>query len=129
MGYTHYWDHPEINENDWYKLLNVCTDLLPSVYPLIRWESDSDLKAETSQKCIRFNGIGDDGYETFVLTKKSCTFAFCKTAHKPYDFIVVAVLTAAKECIKGFNWWSDGDPVDLEAGINLYLSTKELGVN
>ena len=51
---------------------------------------------------VRFNGVGDNGHETFYLsrvqfprynrTDKSKYFNFCKTARKPYDKYVVKVL-------------------------------------
>ena len=55
---------------------------------------------------IWFNGKGDDGHETFVIKRedkpqewredKETVFGFCKTAQKPYDIYVTAVLLLAK---------------------------------
>lgn len=57
---------------------------------------------------IRFNGIGEDGHETFYLPKiytrkmpsllshTDLLFQFCKTANKPYDLAVCCCLIIAK---------------------------------
>ena len=43
---------------------------------------------------IRFNGVGDDGHETFLIYRDGHEggFSFCKTAQKPYDEVVCACL-------------------------------------
>jgi hypothetical protein len=46
---------------------------------------------------VRFNGVGIDGDETFMvsadeLVKEQKAFAFCKTARKPYDYAVKVML-------------------------------------
>jgi len=63
-------------------------------------------QAEVSDYQIRFNGVGNDGHETFILKKSSIgselpllesdQFNFCKTARKPYDLAVGLVLLVAK---------------------------------
>ena len=52
---------------------------------------------------VCFNGIGGNGHEPFCFTrepdslhgKEGFGFTFCKTAQKPYDEVVCAVLLAA----------------------------------
>jgi len=46
---------------------------------------------------VWINGTGEDGYEDFVLTQQKTDFQCCKTARKPYDDVVTAVLLAAKK--------------------------------
>jgi hypothetical protein len=64
-------------------------------------------QAEVSDYQIRFNGVGNDGHETFILKKSGWEFKdvdrpnhlqfnFCKTARKPYDLAVGLVLLVAK---------------------------------
>jgi len=90
---------------------------------------------------IRFNGVEDDGHETFILTRTKRAkydyesqeeydvdgaFDFCKTARKPYDVLVTSSLLAAMRIANGA--WvvgSDGDEYDWEKGIALV--TKVLG--
>jgi len=68
---------------------------------------------------IRFNGKGNEGHETFIITKKKPepkpwengeSFDFCKTARKPYDLAVCLSLLVcsshAPDCIR---IGSDGD--------------------
>jgi hypothetical protein len=50
-----------------------------------------------------FNGIGDDGHETFgfplaPFTEADPAFQFVKTAAKPYDEVAAACLIAARDC-------------------------------
>ena len=68
-------------------------------------------------------GIGEAGYETFVLYPYEEDLGCCKTGRRPYDEIVVAVLNrAAERCPEKFFWHSDGDWEDHEAGLTLQYS-------
>jgi hypothetical protein len=70
---------------------------------------------------IRFNGWGDNGHETFLITREMSdysirdpesgeSFDFCKTARKPYDVAVCLVLLSiARHAPKSFSISSDGD--------------------
>jgi len=59
---------------------------------LLCYEYDLQSKPpEVTNERIRFNGKGDDGYETFLFTLGS-DFGFCKTAMKPYDIAVCECL-------------------------------------
>ena len=98
---------------------------------------------------INFNGIGPDGknfgnysYETFWMSvdpmgihqgdgnyseyirenyeKDGCYSDFCKTAHRPYDQVVCAVLLRANELIPEFSVGSDGNWSQWRAGRDLY---------
>jgi len=65
----------------------------------LAFEDNIPEQPEVSDSQIRFNGVGNDGYETFILKKNAYTkdqFNFCKTAHKPYDLAVGLVLLIAK---------------------------------
>lgn len=74
-----------------------------------------DLFIEQGQS-ICFNGATKLGldHETFYLTQKcNKNFEFCKTARKPYDFLVVAVLILADYyCPNCYNISSDGSKDD-----------------
>jgi|TARA_E500000318_G_scaffold93118_1_gene92073 hypothetical protein len=105
MGYTHYWrQQRDFTETEWQELTRL-TKLILADFLKLQLYSELNINKEE----IRFNGKGDDGHETFLITKKKRAkadyeeqhaydkkgaFNFCKTAHKPYDKYVVAVLCA-----------------------------------
>lgn len=122
MGYTHYWTHNEpFTDEEWNaikadaaKVLEVCT------VPLWHEYDEPDTKPTIDDEAIFFNGTGDDGHETFVLEKNGNGFNFCKTAAKPYDRVVVAMLILAhKHAPDAMNISSDGGAEDWEDGAGL----------
>ena len=123
MGYTHYW---ELNPNGKKKDLSGCLGKIKEVIlqhaDIIQYEEDKAKLPLVSNKLIRFNGIGNDGHETFYFEyppKKKVSysvdddgfiFAFCKTARKPYDIVVCKCLLILKEYLKeDMKLSSDGD--------------------
>lgn len=87
----------------------------------IQYELDNSDPAVFDKDVIYFNGIGEDGHETFYLpkvyTKKmpiglshtGLLFQFCKTAVKPYDINVCCCLIIAKHHLgKDIQVQSDG---------------------
>lgn len=70
-------------------------------------------QAEVSDTQIRFNGVGNNGYETFILKKQiknKDQFNFCKTARMPYDTAVgLVLLIAKKHAPNSIRVSSDGD--------------------
>lgn len=123
MGYTHYFKNAkEIAPRTWAK---VCDDVrkilaLPEVARLVCREYDEPDKApEITESLIMFNGRGDDGHETAYFPREAFEFKFCKTARKPYDAVVCAVLlTIASRCA-GFTVSSDGERGDFSEGLAL----------
>ena len=112
--------------------------------------SDKNSKPTIDNEEISFNGIGDDGHETFCITRKKRdlydyekqdsiqdaymhdksgggVFNFCKTAHKPYDKYVVAVLCAIYRVQRDImNISSDGNTADWTEGLfHAVRSTRE----
>lgn len=57
---------------------------------------------------LRFNGEGDDAYETFLVGPDE-PWTFCKTARMPYDVVVAATLLRLHEEDSDFKVSSDGD--------------------
>lgn len=80
---------------------------------------------------ISLNGVDEDSHETLYIDRvfgdsyrqkdeKGFLFNFCKTATKPYDVVVTAILA----CFKNHFGWSvrlssDGEKSDWQAGIDL----------
>jgi len=107
MGYTHYWEHDEISEANWLKLVGRVKNLFAqSPVPLAGWDGNGEPVATGTE--IRFNGAVPEDYETFWLTRERIDFAFCKTEFRPYDLIVTSVLLIAHRSVPHFKIRSDG---------------------
>ena len=124
IGYTHYW---YLNPNGKQKDLSGCLENIKKVIAqyrdIIQFEEDDSKEPIATKNLVRFNGIGEDGHETFLfqyppdLTEKfiqkdedGFVFSFCKTARKPYDIAVTKCLLILKEYLKGdMKLSSDGD--------------------
>jgi len=107
MGYTHYWYLKQGIK----KLSDRCLSDLKKVAEehkeIIQFESDDKDKPLIKNKEIRFNGIGEEGHETFLFSLKKggkfiqededgFVFECCKTARKPYDLVVCKMLLILK---------------------------------
>lgn len=126
MGYTNYYhakNRKKINDSDF---KNFMSDTYKAVEILMQkgfkfaddrtdeiYKDIDDFKAK-NQKEIWLNGVGDDSHETFLLDFKG-SWAFCKTARKPYDLAVkVILILAEKHNILKEPFDFDGDRTDLE---------------
>lgn len=115
MGYTHYWDAHNFSDDEWEEMLNAFPRLEEYANVYIRYECDSSDPALYDEQCIRFNGVAEQGHETFLLEKNG-GWEFCKTARKPYDLLVVAVLHFASLVSDSFSYRSDGTDDELAQG-------------
>ena len=107
MGYTHYTEMrkevPQDKLDAAIKGIQLVVKKAKADGIIAGWDSDVDEDVEDSETRIAFNGIGDEGHETFEVYKKSeryasgKTFDFCKTARKEYDKVVVACLLLLKD--------------------------------
>lgn len=95
-----------------------------------------------SQRCTPIvNGYGDGEYETFMIERVfepqswempdelGRWFAFCKTAYRPYDLIVTAVLVAFKHHFPEIRVSSDGKEKDWIDGKILCNNTLGYGLD
>jgi hypothetical protein len=116
MGYTHYWrQNKSIPSDRWQKIADDAFKLISAAPCKLAYEEDDPEPPYVGSYVIRFNGTPDpDGHETFILERvPSDSFSFCKTASKPYDTVVCAVLAIAKEhCSDAIKVTSDGDERD-----------------
>lgn len=111
MGYTHYWSQQrDYTEAEWQQISATIKAIIAASDVAVASEYDRPNDApEFTDDHILFNGVGDDGHETFGFMRKGeDDFQFCKTARKPYDEIVVACLIAASE-MGVITWSSDGE--------------------
>lgn len=133
MGYTHYFSRQksEIPQELWDYFTN-------KLKPILKAHSDILTDVEVTRERVFFNGVPD--HETLVIervaTERSWSnefFAFCKTACKPYDKVVVAALillaTITRDDPCQFTWSSDGGPGDHEEGLALTgLGAEAVGI-
>lgn len=109
----------------------------PDFQPLFlaRWGDPSDYEPpQVDAERIAFNGWSPDnhdlGHETFTLRREMPElrgfdthgeyFDCCKTAFKPYDLLVTAMLIVAdNDCPGALRVSSDGDQDGWEPGLNL----------
>lgn len=125
MGYTHYFEQSEEPEDaQWQALVAdfkhmYASSLITTPLPIQR-ESDTPGLPHANKVAIIFNGIGEDGYETFCLPKKDFGFNFCKTANRPYDLVVVATLILVHHHMPHlYSIRSDGTRADWKDGQHL----------
>ena len=124
MGYTHYWRPTrDLTEDEWDNIRQVAKTILKDNHGIILDNEPTDSQnLSITYESILCNGIGDDGHETFYLTRKMRNdFEFCKTAQKPYDKYVVAMLIAVTEITDSITVSSDGDQEDWLEGLQLYV--------
>jgi hypothetical protein len=90
VGYSHYWSHDaEIPADTWTKITGDAKRLV-AAFPAAL----SELEIDDSN--IAFNGAPPKDFETFGLSRLPQD-TICKTAHRPYDKLVCAVLSVAKQ--------------------------------
>lgn len=131
MGYTHCWNEKHVGKERWRKFKGAVQEMIDrhnQELP-IDWEYDeADKPPQVDDNCVRFNGRGDDGHETFMIERLGRgQFEFCKTARKPYDVYVVACLILLHHYKPQFTWRSDGDTAE-EFQVS-YLWAKEVEPN
>lgn len=143
MGYTHYFTQKQdVPMDQWATLKTQLSEVfqkLPAhsdssgggyaASPLVICDGDGTKLIKTAKdlfkgyeaaavgNCICFNGDerqGHDlGHETFYLSREGQGFNFCKTARKPYDWLVMAcILLAHKHCPNCWAFASDGNAAD-----------------
>ena len=118
MGYTHYfYQQRDFSAIEWQQVQAAFRRLLDNLpqhstnaggyfadRPLVLRGWDGNGQPECTFNAITFNGDadGDLGHETFTMTRqKESDFDFCKTARKPYDLAVCAMLLIANQIAPG----------------------------
>jgi hypothetical protein len=124
MGYTHYWKKPAgLNKNDFEKAIPIIRDIIERHKDVLCYEYDMpDAEPVCDKEMIRFNGVGDEGHETFMFTPDAEEFSFCKTARKDYDIAVCECLiilqhfTSVEVSSDGMSGYLSDEPVGLMEG-------------
>lgn len=146
MGYTHYWYRPVNNAGSDHQYAELRMDTARIITTAINQGIEvrgpfGVGQPEFSGERFAFNGSVEDdqwhetfswkrypklgGWETGDETKE--TFDFCKTAYKPYDAVVTAVLIRAGEIYGDLvRVRSDGDWGEWIDGRLLYTATFKI---
>ena len=128
MGYTHYWESKGFDPQGW----QLFTATARKVINLARADgiaiagSNGTGTPDLTADEVCFNGRDSDSHETAFISRNAGTHEFCKTARKPYDAVVVALLVYGAE-LGGLTWSSDGDQPDHEAGYALLGRARKVG--
>ncbi len=138
MGYTHYTYRPRKNAGSAYmygKLAldakAICEHAYTIGIKLGDWSGENGTSPQFTEGEFSLNGIDDMSHETFTWKalptqvewrkNEPEIFDFCKTAMKPYDAVVTAILIRAKviygSCV---SVKSDGDWSEWQDGRDLY---------
>jgi hypothetical protein len=125
MGYTQYWTVTEPIPASVFTDAKLLIDEARTRRIVIAgWNGDGEPTATDSE--IRLNGdrSEDLDHETFML-EQTTKLNFCKTARKPYDAVVAAILIRLKEALPSTDVLSDGawDDPGWVAARDLYLAT------
>ena len=117
MGYTHYWTLQNgLEQADWNKFLEVAREIIKTAQ-----DAGVRLEDNSSDSAIFINGVGEQAHETFLMRTDDVGFNFCKTAEKPYDSVVTAILILAKTVFKNdIEVSSDGSWSNWQGGRLLY---------
>ena len=128
MGYTHYWEQEkDFSNEEWEDIVKVCGKLR-----LIGVEADVQVDRYLEDgygENIWVEGLTEaTRHEIFFIPKKVSKddWRFCKTARKPYDTTVVALLMFIKFRCPWFEWSSDGDKDDHALGLELFNKIKRI---
>ena len=108
MGYTHYYtQNRDLTPEEWQELTATFAHMLDHL-PGHSTSAGGDyanepllIESEVNGRSLIFNGQGQLGHETFYLDREGHGSHFCKTARKPYDLLVCAVLLAVSEIAPG----------------------------
>ena len=122
MGFTHYWtrQNKQVTAAAWDAFIQDVRKIFKEHEDIIAREFDLPDRAPVADDTqVRFNGKGDNGHETFQLTRdfEQCTWnktrddqlSSCRTNRKPYNQVVTSVLSCVEHYLGDvFNVSSDG---------------------
>ena len=125
MGYTHYWHQRcDIGKDAWGTIVEDVAVILAFIeheqgVPLASWIGAGGSRPLLNAREIAFNGLGDDQHESLVIqpARTDSSSWFCKTARKPYDLAVTAVLSYLSSVAETHYVTSDGHGAEWLAGV------------
>lgn len=120
MGYTHYFTIENLEECFVDEVNAIVTTAQSDGIVLAGFDGNGEpIVTDTKIALNGSRALGQE-YESFVLPTNGNGFGFCKTAHRPYDVVVTAILVSAivNKIDDGIS--SDGTYADWKDGIALY---------
>jgi len=118
MGYTHYWAFQEQPTKEKF------AEFLEGVKQIVATAEEAGIEIgeqKYESDYVSFNGVGTGAHETFYIELPSYDDGFCKTAEKPYDAVVTAILIHAKAILgNAIEIKSDGNWDEWDSGKVLY---------
>lgn len=136
MGYTHYFtQRRSFTKAEWTQVCTDIGDILKEIQhnqgiALANRMGEPGTSPEITPDRIYFNGLGDDGHETMCVYRQRrkpeyegdrAGWSFCKTAEKPYDAAVTAVLCYLTTCTRK-SAPVTGEPI---IGSEVYTATSD----
>lgn len=127
MGYTHYWTNIEATNIHWDAFIKDVKHVISLSKIELKVEANDSSSVDS---WVFINGVGDDAHEDLYIQKEiSRSGNFCKTARKPYDAIVCAVLHLYEyHCGDKVHIQSDGYLSDEGWLVAYQLILREFGV-
>jgi hypothetical protein len=117
MGYTHYWTLDKPITQDFFESIR---DRVKEIVETAR-EAGIPMETDFAIDHVAINGQAEGAHETFSIYVEDNDFNFCKTAEKPYDAVVTAILILLKkELGDSIKIKSDGTWDDWEGGRLLF---------
>ena len=118
MGYTHYYKRQrELTDEETNDIMrDVRAVLTKNTVPLGGWDGTGEV--ELNDDTVRLNGVGEEGHETYRFPG-DLGFDFCKTARKPYDVVVTAILICIADQTDAIDVSSDGWAEEWQDGLEL----------
>ena len=128
MGYTQYYQQQRtVTNTEWEGIMTDAAQIIQATIdsgiPLARSYEEQDQPPSVGLSVISFNGIACNGHEDFFLPRvmevgwqgEKYRFNFCKTARKPYDVAVGAIMLSMHHHAPGaWDLASDGGAEELE---------------
>jgi len=114
MGYTNYWtQNRAFTTQEWGDIRAACIPMFNRLKQVKGGDGTGRPCIDNTDIIFNGDGMKDEDHETFRLEKNGNGFQFCKTARKPYDRYVKAVLVVANFYAPGALEVScDGDDED-----------------
>lgn len=108
MGFTRYWARTEkpITQEFIDEVNKIIERARKKGIKVAGWDGNGE-PIVTFEK-IELNGADPLDHETFCIGNNPTIFDFCKTAEKPYDYVVKNILSVAKKMNIVYNVSSDG---------------------
>lgn len=110
MGYTHYIrQKSSFTTEQWAQFCETVRKIFAeSPCALSNWAGVRGEKPQITKNFVSFNGVEGDSHDTCRINIEATDFNFCKTVHKPYDPVVVAVYKAVRDILPDTELSSDG---------------------